>query len=109
MKKLIILLIATMLFTTKVYGIKSRNLVGGIEARDYNYCFLSENNPQKFNWMQTDWQKSKFTQLNQQSVDAEGALLLGILLGIGQDWDRNSKISICSKPLSNGQRIIKNC
>ena len=109
MKKLIILLIATMLFTTKVYGIKSRNLVGGIEARDCNYCFLSENNSQKFNWMQTDWQKSKFTELNQQSVDAEGALLLGILLGIGQDWDRNSKISICSKPLSNGQRIIKNC
>ena len=107
MKKLIILLIATMLFTTKVYGIKSRNLVGGIEARDCNYCFLSENNSQKFNWMQTDWQKSKFTELNQQSVDAEGALLLGILLGIGQDWDRNSKTSICSKPLSNGQRIIK--
>ena len=109
MKKLIILLIATMLFTTKVYGIKSRNLVGGIEARDCNYCFLSENNSQKFNWMQTDWQKSKFTELNQQSVDAEGALLLGILLVIGQDWDRNSKISICSKPLSNGQRIIINC
>ena len=47
MKKLIILLIATMLFTTKVYGIKSRNLVGGIEARDCNYCFLSEINSQK--------------------------------------------------------------
>ena len=109
MKKLIILLIATMLFTTKALGIESGNLVGGIEARDCNYCFLSENNSQKFNWMQTDWQKSKLTELNQQSVDAEGALLLGILLGIGQDWDRNSKISICSKPLSNGQRIIKNC
>ena len=109
MKKLIILLIATMLFTTKALGIESGNLVGGIEARDCNYCFLSENNSQKFNWMQTDWQKSKFTQLNQQSVDAEAALLLGILLGIGQDWDRNSKTSICSKPLSNGQRIIKNC
>ena len=52
MKKLIILLIATMLFTTKVYGIKSRSLVGGIEARDCNYCFLSENNSQKFNWIQ---------------------------------------------------------
>ena len=109
MKKLIILLIATMLFTTKVYGIKSRNLVGAIEARDCNYCFLSENNSQKFNWMHTDWQKGKFTELNQQSVDAEGALLLGILLVIGQDWDRNSKISICSKPLSYGQRIIRNC
>ena len=109
MKKLIILLIATMLFTTKALGIKSGNLVGWIEARDCNYCFLSENNSQKFNWMQTDWQKSKFTQLNQQSVDAEAALLLGILLGIGQDWDTNSKTSICSKPLSNGQRIIKNC
>ena len=59
--------------------------------------------------MQTDWQKSKFTELNQQGVDAEGALLLGILMGIGQDWDRNIKTSICSKPLSNGQRIIKNC
>ena len=109
MKKLIILLIATVLSTTKAFGIKSRNLAGGIEARDCNYCFLIENNSQKFNWMQTDWQKSKFTQLNQQSVDAEAALLLGILLGIGQDWDTNSKTSICSKPLSNGQRIIKNC
>ena len=109
MKKLIILLIATVFSTTKAFGIKSRNLAGGIEARDCNYCFLIENNSQKFNWMQTDWQKSKLTELNQQSVDAEAALLLGILLGIGQDWDRNSKISICSKPLSNGQRIIKNC
>ena len=109
MKKSIILLIATTLFTTKALGIKSENSVDGIEVRDCNYCVLSENNSQKFNWMQTDWQKSKFTELNQQSVDAEGALLLGILLGIGQDWDRNSKTSICSKPLSNGQRIIKNC
>lgn len=48
MKKLIIPLIATTLFTTKAYGIKSRNLVGAIEARDCNYCFLSENNSQKF-------------------------------------------------------------
>ena len=109
MKKLIILLIATTLFTTKALGIKSGNLVGGIEGRDSNYCFLNENNSQEFNCIQIDWQKSKFIELNQQSVDAEGALLLGILLGIGQDWDRNSKISICSKPLSNGQRIIKNC
>ena len=46
MKNLITLLIATMLFTTKALGIKSRNLVGGIEARDCNYCFLSENNSQ---------------------------------------------------------------
>ena len=109
MKKSIILLIATTLFTTKALGIKSENSVGGIEVRDCNYCVLSENNSQKFNWMQTDWQKSKFTELNQQSVDAEDALLLGILLGIGQDWDRNSKTSICNKPLPNGQRIIKNC
>ena len=109
MKKSIILLIATTLFTTKALVIKSENSVSGIEVRDCNYCVLSENNSQKFNWMQIDWQKSKFTELNQQSVDAEGALLLGILLGIGQDWDRNSKTSICSKPLSNGQRIIKNC
>ena len=109
MKKSIILLIATTLFTTKALGIKSENSVGGIEVRDCNYCVLSENNSQKFNWMQTDWLKSKFTELNQQSVDAEGALLLEILLGIGQDWDRNSKTSICSKPLSNGQRIIENC
>ena len=46
MKKLIILLIATMLFTTKAIGIKSRNLVGGIEARggqpqDYDQLNLS--------------------------------------------------------------------
>ena len=46
MKNLITLLIATMLFTTKAFGIKSRNLVGGMEARDCNYCFLSENNSQ---------------------------------------------------------------
>ena len=105
MKKLIILLIATMLFTTKTFEIKSKNLVGGIDARDCNYRFLSENNSQKLNLMQTDWQKSKFTELNQQSVDAEGASLLGI----GEDWDRNNKTLICIKPLSNSQRVIKNC
>ena len=105
MKKSIILLIATKLFTTKALGIKSENSVGGIEVRDCNYCVLSENNSQKFNWMQTDWQKSKFTELNQQSVDAEGASLLGI----GEDWDRNNKTLICIKPLSNSQRVIKNC
>ena len=53
MKKLIILLIATTRFTPKASEIKSGNLVGGIEVRDCNYCFLSENNLQKINWIQT--------------------------------------------------------